>query len=88
MRYLPLAMVQGSVLSQLVSDLHKDPRRQTLCNCCGARMLIKPELVDQTVRCPGCARWQRVTLNEDPPWRLTATAAESLRRTRSWVRRL
>jgi hypothetical protein len=88
MKYLPLAMTQGPLLSQLVRDLHKDPRRQTLCSCCGARMLIKPELVDQKVRCPGCARWQRVTLSEEPRWHLTAASAEALRRTRSWLRRL
>jgi hypothetical protein len=88
MKYLPLIMARGPLLAQVIRDLHKDPRRQTLCGCCGARMLIKPELVEQTVRCPGCARWQRVTLREEPPWRLTAAAAESLRRTRSWLRRL
>jgi hypothetical protein len=62
--------------------------RQTLCACCGARMLIKPELLEQTVRCPGCARWQRVMQREETPWHLTAGAAEALRRTRSWIRRL
>jgi hypothetical protein len=51
-------------------------------------MLIKPELLEQTVRCPGCARWQRVMQREETPWHLTAGAAEALRRTRSWIRRL
>jgi hypothetical protein len=51
-------------------------------------MLIKPDRADQTVRCPGCARWQRVTVREEIPWRLSAAAAERLRRTASWVRRL
>ena len=27
MKYLPLAMTQGPLLSQVVRDLHKDPRR-------------------------------------------------------------
>jgi hypothetical protein len=88
MKYLPLAMARGPLLGQVIRDLHKDPRRQTLCACCGARMLIKPELLEQTVRCPGCARWQRVMQREETPWHLTAGAAEALRRTRSWIRRL
>jgi hypothetical protein len=51
-------------------------------------MMIEPERLEQTVRCPACARWQRVVAREEVPWRLTAAAAEALRRTRSWVRRL
>ena len=88
MKYLPLAMARGPLLAQLMRDVGQDPRRQSLCACCGARMLIQPKRVEQTVRCPGCARWQRVTLSEEIPWRLSAAAAESLRRTRSWLRRL
>ena len=49
-------------------------------------MQIKPDLSDQTVRCPGCSRLQRVTLSEEVPWRLTAAAAEALRQTARWAR--
>jgi hypothetical protein len=51
-------------------------------------MLIKPDRIEQTVRCPACARLQRVTAHEEDPWRLTAASAEALRRTASWLRRL
>jgi hypothetical protein len=51
-------------------------------------MLIKPDRSDQTVRCPGCSRLQRVTVGEEVPWRLTPASAEALRRTARWVRRL
>jgi hypothetical protein len=88
MKYLPLVMARGALLTSLIRDAQRDPRRQSLCNCCGARMLIKPDLPEQMVRCPGCARWQCVTLREEVPWRLTASSAEALRRTRSWLRRL
>jgi hypothetical protein len=86
MKYLPLAMTRGPLLAQLIRDASKDPRRHGLCGCCGARMLIKPDRSDQTVRCPVCTRLQRVTVAEEAPWRLTATSAEALRRTRRWVR--
>jgi hypothetical protein len=88
MRYLPLALVGGPLLAQVVREAAQDPRRRSLCSCCGARMVIQPERSDQTVRCPGCERWQRVTVSEEAPWRLSAASAEALRRTRSWVRRL
>jgi hypothetical protein len=88
MKYVPLGIAQGALLAQLLRDAHNDRRRQGLCSCCGARMLIKPDRSDQVVRCPGCARWQRVTVAEETPWRLSAANAEALRRTRSWLRRL
>jgi hypothetical protein len=88
MKYLPLIMTRGPLLASLIRDAQKDPRRQSLCNCCGARMMIRPEVPEQVVRCPGCARWQRVAAHEETPWRLTAASAEALLRTRSWVRRL
>lgn len=86
MRCLPLVMVRGPLLAQVMREAHQDPRRQALCNCCGARMPIQPELAEQTARCPGCLRVQRVHSDSDRPWRLSATAAEALRRTKSWVR--
>jgi len=49
-------------------------------------MPIQPDRPEQRVRCPSCLRVQHVTPEEEPPWRLTASAAEALRRTRSWIR--
>ncbi|HEY1933363.1 MAG TPA: hypothetical protein VGG99_15225 [Acetobacteraceae bacterium] len=49
-------------------------------------MLITPDRADRSIRCTSCLRVQRVTSDEEPPWRLTAASAEALRRTRSWVR--
>jgi hypothetical protein len=86
MKYLPLVMTRGPLLAQLIRDAYQDPRRHRLCGCCGARMLIKPDRPEQTVRCPACSRLQRVTVSEEAPWRLTATSAEALRRTARWVR--
>ena len=86
MKYLPLAMTRGPLLAQLIRDASKDPRRHGLCGCCGARMPIKPDRSDQTVRCPACTRLQRVTVAEEAPWRLTAASAEALRRTARWLR--
>ena len=88
MRCLPLVMTRGPLLAQVIRDSYQDPRRHSLCSCCGARMLIKPDRTDQTVRCPGCARLQRVAAHEETPWRLSAASAEALRRTKSWLRRL
>jgi hypothetical protein len=88
MKCLPFALIRGALFAQIIRDAYQDPRRHSLCSCCGSRMLIKPDRTDQTVRCPACARWQRVTVREEVPWRLTAGSAEALRRTASWVRRL
>jgi hypothetical protein len=88
MRYVPLVVARGQLLAQVMRDAAGDPRRHSLCTCCGARMPIEPERLEQTARCPACARWQRVVVRDEVPWRLTAAAAEALRRTRSWVRRL
>ena len=86
MRGLPLVMTQGRLLAQVISDCRQDPRRHGLCACCGAAMLIAPDRAEQTVRCPGCLRVQRVALTEEAPWRLSPAAAERLRRTRTWLR--
>lgn len=88
MKYLPLVMTRGPLLAEVMRGIGQDPRRRTLCACCGAKMLIVPGRSDQTVRCPGCSRLQRVTTQEEAPWRLTPSSAEALRRTRSWLRRL
>jgi len=87
-KYLPFMVTRGPLLAALIRDISQDPRRRCLCACCGAQMLIKPEMPDQTVRCPACSRLQRVTPGDEIPWRLTASAAEALRRTRTWLRRL
>jgi len=86
MRYLPLALVRGPMLAQLVRDAAQDPRRQRLCGCCGARMVLTSARADQSVRCPGCLRRQPVAAESEAPWRLSASAAEALRRTKSWAR--
>jgi hypothetical protein len=88
MRGLPFALAAGALFSEVISAANNDTRRSTLCGCCGSRMPIQPDRSDQTVRCPACARWQRVTVGEEAPWRLTAASAEALRRTGRWLRRL
>ena len=88
MKCLPLALTQGPLLAQLIRDADQDPRRRALCDCCGARMMIKLDRPEQTVRCPACTRLQRVTVREETPWRLTATSAAALRRTKTWLRYL
>jgi hypothetical protein len=88
MRYVPLVLARGPLLAQVMRDASQDRRRHSLCACCGARILIEPERLEQTVRCSACARWQRVVVREETPWHLTAASAEALRRTRSWLRRL
>jgi len=88
MRCLPLVMAKGALLAGVIRDSYQDPRRRSLCATCGSRMLIVPDRAEQTVRCPGCARLQRVIVHEEAPWRLSAASAEALRRTRSWLRRL
>jgi hypothetical protein len=88
MRCLPFVLAAGPLFAELVRDAYRDPRRHSLCGCCGARMPIEPDRVDQTVRCPACTRWQRVSLRDEAPWRLTAASAEALRCTRTWLRRL
>jgi hypothetical protein len=87
-KYLPLIITRGPLLAAMIRDAYQDPRRRSLCGCCGARMLIKPDLPEQMVRCPACSRLQRVAPPDEVPWRLTASSAEALRRTRSWLRRL
>jgi hypothetical protein len=88
MKYLPLVMTRGPLLAQAIREAQQDPRRYSLCGCCGTRMLVKPDRSEQMVRCPGCLRLQRVTVSEEVPWRLTPTSAEALRRTGRWARRL
>jgi DNA-directed RNA polymerase subunit RPC12/RpoP len=88
MKGLPFAITRGAVLAQILSDAGRDPLRNRLCPCCGGRMLVAPDRAEQTVRCPACARRQLVSEVEETPWRLSPTAAEALRRTRTWLRRL
>ena len=88
MKCLPFALTSGTLLQQTIRDANRDPRRHSLCGCCGAMMPVKPDRIDQTVRCPACLRTQRVTQHEEGPWRLSGASIEALRRTRSWLRRL
>lgn len=86
MRYLPLAMTRGPLLSQVIREAHQDPRRQGVCGFCGGRMYLRPERPGEAVRCPACLRMQCIAADGEAPWRLTASAAEALRRTKSWTR--
>ena len=86
MRCLPFIMTRGPLLSQLVRESARDPRRHISCGCCGASMQIVPDRPEQDVRCPACLRWQRVAAGDEVPWRLTASSAEALRRTKTWLR--
>lgn len=88
MRGLPFALARGPLFAEIIREARQDPYRNALCTCCGARMPIQPDREEQDVRCPTCTRWQRVTVREETPWRLTAASAEALRRTGRWLRRL
>ena len=88
MRALPFTMTRGPLLAQVMREARQDPGRNALCGSCGGRMPIKPDMPEQTVRCPSCMRWECVTVAEEVPWRLTAASAEALRRTGRWLRRL
>lgn len=86
MRVLPFAMTRGKLLTQIIREAHQDSRRHGLCGYCGARLHVKPERPQELVRCPACMRLQRVAMDGETPWRLTAASAEALRRTKSWTR--
>lgn len=86
MRYLPFAFTQGSELARAIRLACEDPSRRSLCGTCGGKILIRPGITGRSVRCPHCWRWQQVTSEQEIPWRLSASAAEALRRTRRWVR--
>jgi DNA-directed RNA polymerase subunit RPC12/RpoP len=88
MRGLPFALTTGPLLAQVMREAHRDRRRFRPCSRCGTPMPIEPDRGEQTVHCPSCSRRQRVTVAEDVPWRLTASSAEALRRTGTWLRRL
>jgi tRNA(Ile2) C34 agmatinyltransferase TiaS len=88
MRCLPCAMTRGPWFTQILREARQDSRRNALCPSCGASMMVEPDKIEQTVRCQACARWQTVTVEQDVPWHLTPDAAQALRRTRSWLRRI
>ena len=88
MRGLPFALTSGPLLTDLIREARRDSHRNARCVCCGAAVPIHPDRQDQRVHCPTCARWQRVRVEEETPWRLTPAAAELLGRTRRWLRRL
>jgi hypothetical protein len=88
MRCLPFAMTRGPWFTQVLQEARQDPLRTALCACCGGRMAIEPDKTEQTVRCQACSRWQRVKVEQEVVWHLTPDAAQALRRTRSWLRRL
>ncbi|MBW4091755.1 MAG: hypothetical protein HIU82_11710 [Proteobacteria bacterium] len=86
MRYLPFTLSVGSELKQAIRSADQDPRRRAMCAYCGGTVTIEPDRAVQRVRCPRCWHWQHVSVNEEPPWRLSTDAAAALRQTRRWVR--
>lgn len=87
MRCLPISMAGGPLLAQVIREARQDTRFNGRCRRCGAHMPVRPDRPKQRVRCPSCLRVQDVEpREEETPWRLTASAAEALRRTRSWIR--
>ncbi len=88
MRCLPFALVRGPLLGGITREARQDTQRNRGCSSCGEQIPVQRDRPDQTVRCPACARWQRITVTEEPPWRLTAASAEAIRRTRRWLRHL
>jgi hypothetical protein len=88
MRCLPFAMTRGPLLSQILRDAQADGQRYRPCSACGTRLAIRADRQDTVARCPTCATPQPLSQAEEPPWHLSPTAAEALRRTRTWLRRL
>jgi predicted amidophosphoribosyltransferase len=83
MKYLPLIMTRGPLLAEAMRSSISGNHH--LCGYCGTRI---PAARQQPVQCPACLRRQRIDVQEDTPWRLTPNAAEALRRSRAWLRRL
>jgi tRNA(Ile2) C34 agmatinyltransferase TiaS len=83
MKYLPLIMTRGPLLAEAMRSSASVGHH--LCGYCGARM---PTARQQTVQCPACLRRQRIEAQEETPWRLTPSAADALRLSRTWLRRL
>jgi len=88
MKYLPFAMTSGPLLARIICDACQDPRQLGRCGSCGALAFIKSDFSEAMIRCPSCSRGYRVEAHEEVPWRLTPAAAEALRRTGTWLRRL
>lgn len=88
MKFLPFPVIHRSELARAIRAAAQDPQRRALCDTCGGRVPIRPELAEQTVRCPHCWRWQHVIADTPAPWRLSAASVLALRRTRRWARHL
>ena len=86
MKYLPLIMSRGPLLAEAVRSAV--PSNHHLCGYCGTRIPLSSAARRQPVQCPACLRRQRIECPEEAPWRLTPSAAEALRRSRTWLRRL
>jgi hypothetical protein len=86
MRGLPFAFTQGSELAQAVRLAAQDPARRMVCDTCGGRIPLHRGAAGTVVRCPHCWRDQRVARVQEESWRLSAEAAEALKRTRRWLR--
>lgn len=85
MKSLPFLMTCGPLLSEVLNEACRDRNRRIVCDTCGALTFVNP---DHTARCFACSRVQRLDVPEEVPWRLTPAAAEALRRTGTWLRRL
>src|SRR5689334_16147842 len=81
MKYLPIAMIRGPLLGEVIRGAARNRSSHCLCGWCGTSLRSAPERGDQIVQCPGCARQQHVTTQMEESWRLTPSAAEALRRT-------
>jgi predicted RNA-binding Zn-ribbon protein involved in translation (DUF1610 family) len=88
MRYLPFVLIHQPELSRLIRSAAEDPQRRMTCTTCGGRIPVRPEAAKQNVRCPHCWRWQQARPDPEQPWRLSESAAMSLRRTKTWARHI
>ena len=87
MKYLPLIISRGPLLAEAVRFANGAGRPHALCGYCGSQ--IPASVANrQIAQCPACLRRQRIDVPEETPWRLTPNAAEALRRSRTWLRRL
>jgi hypothetical protein len=87
MKYLPLVMTRGPLLAEAMQATALGDHA-ILCGYCGARTVSASASRRQRVQCPGCLRRLHIEAPEETPWRLTPLAADALRRSRTWLRRL
>jgi hypothetical protein len=88
MRYLPLIMARGPLLAEAMRFAVATDRPHPLCGYCGTQIPAAAAHRQKKAQCPACLRRQTIDVPEETPWRLTPNAAEALRRSRTWLRRL